>query len=771
MPANETRFQQAMNQGHSAAWDQDWKGAADFYRQALAELPENVQALNSLGLALFQLQDYRGAILQYRRASELLPEDPMPLEKISESFERLGMSDQCVDVLMKVADVYARGQDFNRATESWASVIRIRPDHFLAHSRLALVFDRLGRKPQAVMEYLALAGLLQHAGEVQKAFQAVQRALQIVPDSHDAGNALAMLQAGQQLPRPQKVQSNAPLLGLPPPEQPVEISKAELRQAGPEPIAETRQKALTELAGILFEEEDPELQATRRGLAAIVTGHGTGLYAVDRTKIMLHLSQVIDLQGRGQNAKALDELERAVDLGLDHPAAQFDLGWLLSEANRLESATRILQKAVKHPDFALGARLVLAQAHQKMGRPKEAATEYLEALRLADIQLVSPEQADALSQMYDPLIESQNGQTPEVQAKLCENIANFLVRPNWQDNLTQARQQLPAPVPGSPPLPLAEMIAEARGGQVVESMTKIHRLAGSGYYRTAMEEAYRAITFAPTYLPLHMTMADLLVQDGHQPEAIAKYTAVARGYNARGAANRAIDVYRRIIEISPMDMESRRYLIEMMIARGQTDAALSEYLKLAEVYYNQADLAAMRKTYTEALKLAQQTNISKDWKVKVLHRMADLEMQSLDWRQALRIFEQIRNLQPVDESARTSLVDLNLRLGQVPQAVAELDNYLAYLLQNQNYDTALNFVETMVNENPKQAALYRRLAELYRRAGRTEDAVARLDTAGNLLMDARDKAGATEVVMAILALNPPNADKYRQLLAKLQAGS
>jgi tetratricopeptide (TPR) repeat protein len=770
MPPNETLFQQAMNQGHSAAWDEDWNGAANFYRKALAEIPDNVQALTSLGLALFQLQDYRGAILQYRRAAELIPEDPMPLEKISESFERLGMPEQAVDVLMRVADLYARSQDFNRATESWAAVIRVRPDHLLAHSRLALVFERLGRKPQAVSEYLAIAGLLQHAGEVQKAIQAVQRAIQVAPDSRDAGQALVMLQAGQQLPRPQKVQAAAtPQLGLPVPEHLVETAKTIPRQISPDPIMETRQKALTELAGILFEEEDQEVQATRRGLAAIVTGQGSVVATVDRTKIMLHLSQVIDLQGRGQNTKALDELERAVDLGLDHAAAQFDLGWLLSEANRLESATRILQKAVKHPDFALGARLVLAQDYQKMGRPKEAAVEYLEALRLADIQLVSGDQSDALGQMYDPLIESQISQPPDVQAKLCENIAGFLMRVNWRDHLAQARKQLPASSSGSPLMPLAEMIAETRGGQVVESMTKIHQLASAGHYRTAMEEAYRALTFAPTYLPLHMKMADLLLQENHQPEAIAKYTAVARGYNARGAANRAIDVYRRIIEISPMDMESRRHLIEMMIARGQMDTALEEYLKLAEVYYNMADLGSMRQTYTEALRLAQQTNVSKAWKVKVLHRMADLEMQSLDWRQALKIYEQIRNLQPEDESARTSLIGLNLRLGLVQPAMAELDGFVAHLMDIKQYDTALHFVETLVNENPKQPALYRRLAELYRRAGRTDDAIARLDTAGNLLMESGDKAGATEVVMAILALNPPNTAEYQQVLAKLQA--
>jgi tetratricopeptide (TPR) repeat protein len=167
----------------------------------------------------------------------------------------------------------------------------------------------------------------------------------------------------------------------------------------------------------------------------------------------------------------------------------------------------------------------------------------------------------------------------------------------------------------------------------VVNRDKIHQLASSGHYRSAMEGLPRH-HFAPTYLPLHMTMGDLLLDDGHQPEAIAKYTAVARGYNARGAANRAIDVYRRIIDISPMDMESRRHLIEMMIARGQTDTALSEYLKLAEVYYNLADLGSMRQTYTGA-QAGQQTNVSKAWKVKVLHRMADTQCKA--WTAAARI--------------------------------------------------------------------------------------------------------------------------------------
>ena len=58
MTESQNRFQQAMNQGHTAAWDQDWQRAVDYYHQALEEIPDDPIALVSLGLALYELGLY-----------------------------------------------------------------------------------------------------------------------------------------------------------------------------------------------------------------------------------------------------------------------------------------------------------------------------------------------------------------------------------------------------------------------------------------------------------------------------------------------------------------------------------------------------------------------------------------------------------------------------------------------------------------------------------------------------------------------------------------
>ena len=80
MPGREDIFQKAMNEGHSAAWDQEWNKAASAYRSALQEMPDHPKALNSLGLALFQQGNYEESLQIYKRVAQLTPQDPSPME-------------------------------------------------------------------------------------------------------------------------------------------------------------------------------------------------------------------------------------------------------------------------------------------------------------------------------------------------------------------------------------------------------------------------------------------------------------------------------------------------------------------------------------------------------------------------------------------------------------------------------------------------------------------------------------------------------------------
>lgn len=768
MPGREDIFQKSMNEGHSHAWDQEWSKAASAYRNALQEMPDHPKALNSLGLALFQQGEFEEALQIYKRVAQVSPQDPAPMEKLAQLLERTGHLKEAINAAFKAADLFLNQRDVDKAIENWVRVTSLDPEHVLAHSRLALAHEKLGHKTQAVAEYIAVASLVQRTGNMEKTAELVGKALKIMPESAEAKQAQTLLRSGQLLPKPLRPKGGTGPIAM---AQVKQLDKPKKESdSGLDPIAEARQKALTRLAEILFDystDDGASQQQARRGMQALMRGTGQlNLHQNEQARVVLHLGQAIDLQSKGRDPQAAEELEHALEAGFTHPALYFNLGLLRSNDDRLESALRHLAHAVKHNDFNLATRLLMGQINQKLGRLEQAAIEYLEALKLADAAVVPAEHADEIRQMYEPLIEAQSAQTDEeANKRLCDNINGLLMRKNWRDHLHKSREQMPK---GDMLMPIADVILQAQSSQVLEAINHVHQLARAGQLRTAMEEAFNALVSAPTYLPLHTLMGDLLVRENHTQEAIAKFSAVAQAYSVRGETAQATKILKRVIQLAPMDMKARTKLIDQLVARGQVDDAIREYIELADTYYRLAELDNARKTYTTALRVVQQAGADRQWNVHILQRMADIDMQRLDWRQAIRVYEQIRTIRPDDEGARRNLIDLSLRLGQSAQAAAELESYISYLQTSNNSARAVPFIEELLQERPDDETLRRNLAQAYHQAGRMEEAVKELDALAESMLDTGKKEEAVVVINQILLMNPPNADQYRQLLRQLQ---
>lgn len=771
MSGNQELFHQLMSQGHSAAWDQQWNKAEAYYRQALVEIPDHPQALTSLALALFELQNFSEALDYYLRAVRVAPDDPVPLEKAAQLHERLGNLQNAVQASLQVAELHLKNRDVNAAIQNWTRVISLDPENLQAHSRMAVVQERLGHKELAVAEYLAVASLLQAGGNTERAVRAVNQALQVSPNNAAAINALAMLRDFKQLPRPSRPRGGTAPLRMSQVRQ-LETPKDLITEPHEDPVSQASQRALTFLADLLFEladDSDATSASGKRGLQSILQGRGTrGQF--DRPRITLHLSQVVDLQTRGQFEQAAAELEKASDAGLEHPSVSFDLGFLYARSGRFETALRHLQAACRVPEFSLGAFILMGELQFNHNRIKDAAISYLEALKLADSQVVDPARADDLRQLYDPLVEDQRHNNDQnAQRALCQSIKDLLARPDWRESLQRAREQLPKRGGDSALVPLAEILTQARSSQVIESLSQIYELTNRGLIRSAMEEAFYALHHAPAYLPLHSQIAELLLKQGQTRQASDKLNVIARAYTSRGEYARAVDTYRRIVSLSPTDLNVRSRLIDQLLTNGRTEDALQEYISLADIYTSLADLDMVRKTYTEALRHAQ--NVDRSWRLRLLHRIADLDMQSLDWRQAIRVFEQIRTFEPDDEKARFELIGLQFRMGREPAGLSELDNFITHMTDSRRRDKAIAFTERVLAEHPDRLLVRRRLADLYRQMDRIQDAISQLDAVGDAMLESGDRIGAIQVIELILSMNPPNRSDYQALVDQLRSGT
>jgi len=775
MTGRKDLFDESMHLGHSAAWDLEWDRAIEFYRKALAEIPDEINALTSLGLALLETEKYKESLDVYHHATKLDPNNPIPIEKSAEILERMGQTNAAVEQRRDAAEQHLQRKDAEKAIENWVHIARITPDDRATRSRLALTYERLGRKQDAIDEYLALASIIQSTGNSDQAIDAIQRALRIIPADKDATKALKMAQKGEKLPPPTEPRAATAPLRI---EQVKEYLKAEDvddsvveegKQADPETVAQTQ--ALTLLAGLLF--EDPTGAADEDVSTLDMADLTKGRISEERASLAQpqmyrYIGLAIDLQTRGNNRQAIKEYQNAIQAGLDHPAAHYNLGLLLKNENELDEAMKSFSKSLGHPELDLGANLALGRISRIQGDLPEAARYLLQALRRADSLSVDDNQSSQLNQLYDTILASQNEGDEEALSQIVENTLNFLSGPEWLQRLKQARRQLEGDSSGGTLIPIAEMLAVGGTERVIRSIGLIDDLIAREKYMGAMEEAMLALDYVPSYLALHGRMAEILIKTGKKNAGMVKLRTIARTHMVRGEIPQATAVYDRIVRANPVDVATRKQMIDLLAQQDRVEDAIKQDLELADLYKQMAQLDSARETLLAALMLSQRGRIDPKWAIQILEMMGDIDLSRLDVRQALEDFEQICELDPDNEPARAHVIDLNLRLGQEKQAAEALDIHLDQLVTAGRGQDALTMIEDLAREYPGKQALHSRLAEAYRAAGRQADAIAQYDALGEIQLDAGQVQEAIQTIQIIIDLDPPNIEDYEELIRNIQ---
>ncbi|MCC6191271.1 MAG: tetratricopeptide repeat protein, partial [Anaerolineales bacterium] len=672
-----------------------------------------------------------------------------------------------------------RRRDVQKAIDNWSRVVRLTPDNLAAHSRLALACERTGRTRQAVLEYIEMARIFQRARDGEKALAAANRSLQLDPQSSEAREALDKLRRGVPLPLPERpktadragrpVDANAwaALDGLLETDPLAEPSQANADQAD-SPLASAQALALSQLADLMFE-EDAELAKKVGGMEALM--RGTGRLSGDRARraqATRHLGQAISSQTAGDLAGAITHYEAALSAGLNSPLLHLVLGALDLRQNRPAEAAQHLQLAGHHDVIATGALYGLAQAEQQVSQPREAVTHLLAALRRLDLELLPPDRADAVADAYESMSDGLAQLPPAELSPILSSLLQFLSGPGWRDRVAQARRQLDVAAIEGQVTPLADLLAVPGASQVVESLRRIEGYMAQKLWNTAMEEAYYAVSQSPTHLPVHIRMAEILTAQDQGPAAIQKYAAVAQTYRLRGELPRATRITQQILKLSPLDVTMRGWLIELLVEQGRVEEALRQFVDLADIDYQLADLDSARATYADALMLAQQHNLAKTWSVTLLHKIGDIDLQRLNWRQAQVVYEQIKTLAPDDGPARATLIDLLLRLGVGKQALVEVDAYLRQLLAARDVQAAVDLLTELSGTHPTESGLVARLARLYQDTGRRAEAIAQYDRLGEMQLQVGQTAQAAQTIRTILALEPDDASQYEQLLQELQ---
>jgi tetratricopeptide (TPR) repeat protein len=742
-------YEKAVREGLNHAWESRWERAIESFKRALAEMPDDPVVHNHLGLAYLEMEQYESALDAYHQASRLSPDDPAPLARIAEVHSRQGKRHAAADTYFSIAEIHQRQRAWTEAIKALQQATQFYPDHLPSHMAMAEIYTQLDRPQRAAKEHLNLARLLQRQGQAEKALDQCRLALDLDPRNAEAralGEALRLGVAVEDIE----------VLPLPPEE-------------GVSPADMARDKALEELAGIPFEDA-PVAPAT--DAAAPVEGmapvEAPAKPKLSRPQIDALIAQAIDFQTRGLIDEAIACYTKVIDAGVDRPAAHFNLGLLYQQRLRFEPAISEFKKAARHSKYALGSYFALGECYKALGRIDDALEQFLQVLKIVDLGTVQREQADDLIQLYDALADSYAAKGDrEKGLEFTNSLVEFLSSKGWEDKAREARKRIDSMSDEGMTMSLAEVLAVPNADKILSAVSLSQEYMKRGALTAATEVCYRAIESAPTYLPLHLRLAEVFAQDGRVEDAVGKYQTVADLYMVREESRQAIGVYKRMLRLMPLDVVIRSRLIDLLISFGEIDHALEQYLSLSDAYYQLAQVDKALEKYAEALRLVPRASEERRWRIRLLHKMADVQVRRAKWREALTLYRQLVVLDPDDERAWLHLIDLSYKLGGDRKADQEVVAMLNGFHSRGQSERALPLLQEAVRLHPQQMALRARLARAYIDAGMRGEAVAELDMLGELQLDAglRDQAKAT--IRFIISLKPDKVEAYEQLLSQL----
>lgn len=754
MAGNRRVYESAIKRAASLAWDRKWSRAIEEYNRALGEFPEDVTALTGLGLAYAGTRQIDQALATYKKAANLAPDNPEVIQRVAQTLERVPQWTEAARAYVLTAEAYLRLRDVSQAIEMWRKAAVLDPENLNAHRNLAKVYRNQNETRRAARHYLIMARVQDRRGETGSAIEDCRLAIELDPRNSEARGILEALEKRQPLP-------DGPTARLQPDAEgkrtldsfvvfeDIELGTGSLAQEERSTPADMlREHSLAQMADALFAED------------------------VDPSKMQgnLLLGQAADFQTRGLVDRAIDAYVSAIRLGVDTPAVNFNLGLLYQEKGQASLALEHLGKALSNTDYGLGAHFAMGETCYGSGKPIEALEHLLKVLLAVDSQALPPEQLDALETAYDQLYQQYAGRDDLFETRrFVESIVSFLSIKGWGQRLVQTREQLDSLAGGRLLVTLAEMLTEPSAETAMLALSQVERYLRRGLVFTALEECFWAIQQAPYYLPLHLRLADILISEGKLDEAVLKYVTIAETYKVRSNSERAIAIYRKALETAPMNVAVREDLIKTLLDAKMYDQALEQYIAVSDAYYQLAQIELAVQKYNEALDYAGRGSPDRHWETNILHRVGDIYMQRVDWRQAVRTYQRIKHMDASDDKARTYLVDLYFRLGQADQALRELDELIEYIKGSDGPDRVLPVLQRLVDERPDELALHMRLAKAYLDVKMKQEAISALDTVGEIQLKSGMVEDAIRTIQAIIRLGPDHAQGYQQLLAQLKA--
>jgi pilus assembly protein FimV len=265
------------------------------------------------------------------------------------------------------------------------------------------------------------------------------------------------------------------------------------------------------------------------------------------------------------------------------------------------------------------------------------------------------------------------------------------------------------------------------------------KLAGKGQFDKAIAEWRKLIKEADDKRDLsniYNTIGDLCLKKNSKSEAADAYMRAADLLAEEGIENKAIAVYKKVLNIDPTKIEVNLALGDLYATKGLSGQALENYKLVADNYKNQNAMA-----------------------------------------KALGIYQKMADLNPANVAFRVKLAEMYIKEGMNKEAVRSYLDASDQHVAKEAYQDARQMFEKVLALEPANKEVYHKAGVVYFKEGKFDEARKSLKRAVenapenqdliNLYLEALTKTGrdsdAEDVYRKLLSLDPSRFDLREKL--------
>lgn len=255
----------------------------------------------------------------------------------------------------------------------------------------------------------------------------------------------------------------------------------------------------------------------------------------------------------------------------------------------------------------------------------------------------------------------------------------------------------------------------------------------------ALDIYWKILSLSPSNIPLRTKVAEILLKEGLHSDASKEYLHMARFYDENGDISKAAENYRRALELHPMNKEAAFALGNLYEKSGRMENAMACMKEAAALFPEDAEVSFR---YAELCFISKADQTAKEYLLK------------------------IAAMEPKHMRAGRLLAEIYLKEGEEEKAWKTYLPVIDEVVMQGKPAEAVGLLEYFKKIDPIQTG--RRLVSLHRQLGDDDKVVSELLSLGDSLKERDMKEEAASCYREALDLRP-NDMSLREMLQELTA--